>query len=138
MHDLSFLIVEDHAFQRTLLEQMLRALGAVQVRSVANGKEAIKALREGPARFDIVITDLMMPEVDGIELIPMFKQAPHRAALVLASVDSASLAMAEAIARAHGVPVLGAIAKPITPDKLRPLLDQYLAERQAAPRRPGS
>ncbi len=127
MKDLSFLIVEDHAFQRTMLEQMVRGLGAQQVRSVANGKEAMQLLRAGGERYDIVITDLMMPEVDGIELIPMLKKAATPVALVLASVDPASLEMAALIARGQGVRVLGTIAKPVTPDKLRALVEQYPA-----------
>jgi hypothetical protein len=48
---------------------------------------------------------------------------------VLASVDPASLAMAAAIAKGHGVPVLGTIHKPITPDKLLPLIEAYRAKR---------
>lgn len=127
MKDLSFLIVEDHAFQRTMLEQMVRGLGAQQVRSVANGKEAFQLLRGGGERYDIVITDLMMPEVDGIELIPLLKKAARHVALVLASVDQASLEMAALIARGQGVRVLGTIAKPVTPDKLRALVEQYPA-----------
>lgn len=127
LNDLRFLIVEDHAFQRALLEQMLRTLGASQVTSVANGREAMKLLRAADARFDVVITDLMMPEVDGIELIPILKKAARPVALVLASVDHASLEMAAAIARGQGVRVLGTIPKPVTPDKLRALLDEYPA-----------
>lgn len=128
LNELRFLVVEDHAFQRTLLEQMLRTLGAAQVVSVANGKEAMKLLRAADAHFDIVITDLMMPEVDGIELIPMLRKAAHPVAVVLASVDPASLEMAAVIARGQGVRVLGAIAKPVTPDKLRPVIDAYRTE----------
>jgi CheY-like chemotaxis protein len=127
LNDLRFLIVEDHAFQRALLEQMLRTLGAAQVTSVANGTEALKLLRAGGARFDIVVTDLMMPEVDGIELIPALRGLAQPVALVLASVDHASLEMAAAIARGHGLRVLGTIDKPVTPEKLRALLDQYPA-----------
>lgn len=129
MHDLSFLVVEDHAFQRQLVERMLHTLGAGQVVAAANGKEALRLLREGRSRFDIVVTDLMMPEVDGIELIPELKLASPDVALVLASVDASSLAMAAAIARGHGVPVLGTIHKPITPDKLLPLIESYRASR---------
>lgn len=125
LNELRFLVVEDHAFQRTLLEQMLRTLGAAQVVGVANGKEAMKLLRAGDAHFDIVITDLMMPEVDGIELIPALRRLAQRVALVLASVDHASLEMAAVIARGHGVRVLGTIEKPVTPEKLRALLDGY-------------
>jgi CheY-like chemotaxis protein len=97
------------------------------VRSVANGKEALRLLREPGARFDIVITDLMMPEVDGIELIPALRSTAHPVAVVLASVDHASLEMAAVIAKGQGVRVLGTIDKPVTPDKLRPLLESFAA-----------
>lgn len=128
LRDLDFLVVEDHEFQRTLLEQALRTLGAEKITSVANGKEAIRRLRAGDSRFDIVITDLRMPEVDGIELMPLLRKTAPGVAVVLASVDRASLDMAAVIARGHRVPVLGTIEKPITPDKLRPLLDAFLAK----------
>ena len=124
---LRILVVEDHAFQRTLLEQMLRALGAQQVRTVANGKEALRLLSAGE-RYDIVITDLMMPEVDGIELIPALRKLALPVAVVLASVDAASLEIAAVIARAQGLRVLGTIEKPLTPDKLRPVLQDYRTE----------
>jgi CheY-like chemotaxis protein len=129
MHDLSFLLVEDHAFQRALIERMLQNLGVGEVAVAANGKEALRLLRERRSRFDIVLTDLMMPEVDGIELIPELKLASPGVALVLASVDPSSLAMAATIARGHGVPVLGTIHKPITPDKLLPLIEAWRASR---------
>lgn len=124
-NQLRILVVEDHAFQRTLLEQMLRGLGAQQVRGVANGKDALRLLSAGDERYDIVITDLMMPEVDGIELMPALRKLALPVAVVLASVDPAALEMAAVIARAHGLRVLGTIDKPLTPDKLRPVLDSY-------------
>jgi hypothetical protein len=46
--------------------------------------------------------------------------------VILSSADASSLMAAEAIARAHGLRLLGALAKPLTPDKLRPLLADYL------------
>lgn len=128
---LRILVVEDHAFQRTLLEQMLSGLGAQQVRSVANGKDALRLLSTGDEHYDIVITDLMMPEVDGIELIPALRKLALPVAVVLASVDLASLEMAAAIARAQGLRVLATIDKPLTPDKLRPVLDNYRREGNA-------
>ena len=127
---LRFLIVEDHEFQRQLLERALAGFGAASVHSAANGVQAMRVLRDPASQIDIVISDVMMPEVDGIELIAMLRQAAANVALVLSSADTASLNAAEAIARGQGLNVLGAIGKPITPDKLRPLLDHYLAQRQ--------
>ena len=125
---LRVLVVEDHEFQRMMLERTLRTLGAGTVRGAANGVQATSMLREPGTRFDIVITDLMMPDVDGIELIPIVGREAAGASLVLSSADEARLLAAAEIAKAHRVPVLGVLPKPITPDTLRPLLDRYLAD----------
>ena len=121
MNELRFLIVEDHLFQRQMLEQALRALGAESIVGAANGAEAMRILRSAP--IDVVISDLMMPDVDGIELISLLSANPRAVSLILSSSDEVSLLTATAIAKAHGIALLGAIAKPVTPDKLRPLLE---------------
>jgi two-component system, cell cycle response regulator len=59
------LIAEDDRDSRELLGWMLQKLG-YQVVSAANGKEAWDAFRKG--RFRLVISDVLMPEIDGLEL----------------------------------------------------------------------
>ena len=126
---LHFLIVEDHAFQRSMLEKLLRGLGAQEVRCAGNGAEAMRILRDPAARVDVVITDLMMPDVDGIELLPLLRNSATPVSLVLTSVDNAVLCAAAEIAKGHGVRVLGTIVKPVTSAELQPLLDRYIADR---------
>jgi CheY-like chemotaxis protein len=115
-----FLIVEDHPFQRALLEQMLRGLGQEFVAAAADGAEAMRILRS--TSVDVVISDLMMPGVDGIELLPMLRESAPGVSLILCSADETSLSVASAIARAHGIKLLAAISKPVTPAKLRQVL----------------
>lgn len=129
MKTLRFLIVEDHLFQREMLEKALLELGAATVHCGSNGADAMRVLQNPDMPVDIVITDLMMPDVDGIELIPKLRNVAHDISLVLTSSSQLALATAVEIARAVGVPVLGVIAKPVTPQALRPLLDRYLAAR---------
>lgn len=59
------LIAEDDRDSRELLAWMLEKLG-YQVVSTTNGKEAWDAFRK--SRFRLVISDVLMPEVDGLEL----------------------------------------------------------------------
>ena len=126
MQHLSFLIVEDHDFQRMMLERTLRTLGAVSIQSAANGAEALRHLRASPGTVDIVMTDLMMPDVDGIELIAALKKECVGASIVFTSANESMLEIAIAIAEGHGMPVLGAVRKPVTPETLRPLLEAYV------------
>lgn len=129
MKTLRFLIVEDHPFQREMLEKALIGMGAGTVHCASNGADAMRVLLDPGAPVDIVVTDLMMPGVDGIELIPKLRNMADRISLVLASSSEIALLTAVEIARASGVPVLGTIAKPITPAALRPLLELFLAQR---------
>jgi DNA-binding NarL/FixJ family response regulator len=130
---ISFLVVEDHEFQLLMLEQSLRSLGAERIRSAANGALAARILGEPGAEVDIVISDVKMPEVDGIELIPMLHKAAPQASLLLVSGEEWTLEVGRVIAEGHKVPLLGAVLKPLTPDKLRPLLDAYLARKAQGP-----
>ncbi len=60
------LIVDDSASDRSLAEQYLMARPGLRVLCVANGREALAAIRQ--SRPDLVLTDLQMPLVDGLEL----------------------------------------------------------------------
>ncbi len=58
------LVVEDNAFNRQLLQRLL-SLRAIAVVEAANGAEAIAAARR--ARFDLILMDIHMPDLDGLE-----------------------------------------------------------------------
>jgi CheY-like chemotaxis protein len=68
----SVLIVEDHADLRRYLRLVLEAAG-YSVREAANGREALVV--QGEQRADVLITDIFMPERDGLETIDEFKRA---------------------------------------------------------------
>lgn len=68
-HPGRILLVEDSRTQRLLVEAKLREEGH-EVVEAGNGKEALDAVaREEPGYFDLVISDIMMPEMDGISLL---------------------------------------------------------------------
>jgi two-component system response regulator (stage 0 sporulation protein F) len=62
----TILVIEDHASVRTLLAQVLHDAG-YQVCEAATGREGLERFREQPV--DLVITDLEMPEMTGLEVI---------------------------------------------------------------------
>lgn len=64
------LIIEDDAIMRNMLVQMMEREG-YSVQATENGYEAIKLLNQIP--FNLVITDIIMPEKEGLEIIMFLK-----------------------------------------------------------------
>ncbi len=65
------LVVDDHPEIRELLRDILEDRG-YRVVEACNGRAALEALRRGP--IDLVLTDLIMPEVEGIETITAMRR----------------------------------------------------------------
>jgi EAL domain-containing protein (putative c-di-GMP-specific phosphodiesterase class I)/AmiR/NasT family two-component response regulator len=128
---LKFLAVEDHEFQRGLLLKMLSHLGATDVATAADGREALKMVISPEACFDIIISDLDMPGMDGLEFMRHLSEARIPVAIILASsVESVLLDAAETMARAYGNQILGVIQKPITSEKLAALIKIYRPQQK--------
>ena len=67
-----------------------------------------------------------MPGMDGMEFIRHLGETRAKVSMIIASaVDCSVLASVETMTRAYGISVLGAIEKPVTPSKLKGLIDRY-------------
>jgi EAL domain-containing protein (putative c-di-GMP-specific phosphodiesterase class I)/FixJ family two-component response regulator len=118
-----FLILEDHESQRNILKKMLETLHAREVHAGANGQEGLEFLRGPGNEVDIVITDLDMPAMDGLEFIRHVGAARYGISLIVASSHERNLlSSVETMAAAYGIRYLGTIEKPITLQKLEELI----------------
>jgi EAL domain-containing protein (putative c-di-GMP-specific phosphodiesterase class I) len=134
VHPYSFLVIDDDEFVRGVLSRQLAALGA-SVTTAHDGDSARRARQQGT--FDIVLCDLKMPGVDGVELLRDFAQARDGAALVLmSSCDARTLAAVEQLARTRGVPLLGCVSKPLGTPTLKALLQRFENRADASPAAP--
>lgn len=125
---LRFLVVEDHEFQRTVMVELLESLGAEAVLAAEDGRKALQLLRDPASRIDIVISDLSMPEMDGMELVRHLGETGSQVSLIVASGLEARLLSAVAnMALAFKVRLLGVISKPPSAAKLRPLVELHRA-----------
>lgn len=118
--DLHFLVAEDHGFQRWLIANLLEGLGARSVSPVGDGASALQVLARPDPKVDVVISDLDMPGMDGMELIRRMAEHNHTAALIVASaVQPAVLRSVETMAIAYGINFVAAIRKPLSSAKLQ-------------------
>jgi PAS domain S-box-containing protein len=120
------LIVEDEAAVRTLAGRALAGLGYT-VLEAEHGREALRLLREYPGTIDLVLTDVVMPELGGMELIEaLAAERPGTAVLIMSGYldsDTASDVIHDA-----DLPFL---QKPFGPDELSGAVRAALDRRSA-------
>jgi EAL domain-containing protein (putative c-di-GMP-specific phosphodiesterase class I)/ActR/RegA family two-component response regulator len=128
VRSLRFLIVDDDADQRFLLSGTLARMGMTNVVEASSGRAALDLLGRDGTAFDIVITDLHMPDVDGMALVRRIGQRRLPVAVILVtSLDSDLLQTAAAMTEAYGVKLIGTLVKPVTKDKLFNIFTRYRA-----------
>jgi EAL domain-containing protein (putative c-di-GMP-specific phosphodiesterase class I) len=108
------LVVEDDGFQRRTVARMLRSLGIREVREAGDGREGLASMHSA-APVDLVVCDLDMPEMDGMEFLRHLGRSNSPASVVISSAKDRSLAISvEKMALAYGVRLLGLMEKPVT------------------------
>ena len=112
-------MVEDHEFQRNTLVKILKAFNVKAVHTAEEGRAGLAVLRGLKTPVDIVVSDLDMPTMDGMEFMRHVGLGwPGTSLIVASALDRELLASVETMARAYGIQFLGAIEKPVTPRKL--------------------
>jgi EAL domain-containing protein (putative c-di-GMP-specific phosphodiesterase class I)/CheY-like chemotaxis protein len=135
--DCTVMVVEDHEFQRRTTLQILANLGAGALLEAADGEGALDLLGGDP-RPDIVVCDLDMPGMDGVEFLRHLSELGAGTAIVIASgLDEGVLRSAEATARGYGLEVLGAIRKPLTARVLLQAVGLHRPRSAPPPAAPG-
>jgi NIMA (never in mitosis gene a)-related kinase len=85
--EIHVLVVEDDMFQRLLMEDIMDHC-EYQCTTVENGRIAWERLNEPDVNFNIVLLDLMMPEMDGLELLGLMKASPRLQSLPVVMMSS--------------------------------------------------
>ena len=111
----SILVVDDEADIVTTLVQLLQREGH-RVTSAADGRQAIACL--GKVAFDVVITDMFMPEVDGAQLIMVIRRVQPNAAIVAMSGGGVYMSPTEALAMARKLGTSALLSKPFGREEL--------------------
>jgi EAL domain-containing protein (putative c-di-GMP-specific phosphodiesterase class I) len=128
--DLSFLVVEDHALQREALVGTLERLGATSIHEADDGSSALEILEDPMRRTDVVISDLDMPGMDGMEFLRRVGEAGEGTSVIIASaLESRLVASVATMSEAYGITLLGVLAKPLTPEKLSAVIELHRRAR---------
>lgn len=106
------LVVDDAMFMRMMLKDILSKNGYEVVGEAANGREAIEKYIE--LRPDLVLLDITMPEMDGIEALKKIKMIEPKAKIIMCSAMGQQAMVIEAIQNG----ALDFVVKPFQQDRV--------------------
>ncbi len=129
------LIVDDAVDDREMYATYLTSIGGCRVSQAANGRDALSALAH--ERPDVLVLDVMLPDIDGIEVCRQFRATPDGANTTVVAVTALPLKSLEVDRLIHAG-TDSVLLKPCTPDALldeiRSLLRKSAELRERAAR----
>lgn len=130
----SLLIVDDSTVQRQHAAALCRELGIELIYEAGNGSEALELLSRLILRPSLMIVDLEMPGMDGVELIQHLHQRQLDIPLIVASGrENALIQSVETMSGVLGLHVLAGLQKPLKLDQLAKALGRYSEAHSVAP-----
>jgi len=128
---MSALVVDDEELMRDFLCMAVQKSGVGNVMSATNGSDALDQVESNHVAIDIILCDLQMPEMDGIEVIRQLANDGFGGGIVLVSgEDRRVLKTAENMAEVRGLNVIGSLSKPVPVHNIISLMKQYAVSEQ--------
>ncbi len=121
MSQLKILIVEDDVINMMIIQQQLRSLGCKQIETALDGGIALSKIESKD--FDLVLTDLHMPNMDGFELAENIKKILNRHPKIIAITADA---YEETRQRCYSLGMANFLTKPFSKDQLEKTIKDIL------------
>lgn len=123
MIDENVLVVDDEEVIRDVCAKILESKG-YRVTTAASGREALRLVSE--TDFDVVVTDIMMPDMTGLELLEVIKSTN----LDVSTVVITGLGTFDMATQSDRLGAREFVVKPFTPDELSRAVHKALATRE--------
>lgn len=124
--NLKIMVLDDEQFMLKLLAYMLANQGYTHVTTCNSGQAALDHMDQQLSPPDIILLDLNMPEMDGIEFLRHLVHRHYAGSIILVSGEDERMQQsAEKLVRAHQIKILGHLKKPASPTKLAAMLENF-------------
>jgi two-component system chemotaxis response regulator CheY len=124
------LVVDDSSSIRAIIKKIIKVSGfdVAGFLDASDGKEALAVMKAN--RVDLVLTDINMPNMNGLELITRIKQDPSLASIpvVVVSTEGSEKKMAQAVS----LGAVGYVKKPFVPEEIKQTLNTILEVRSGS------
>lgn len=130
MNELGIMLIDDEPHILDLSFKTIQKMGYGNITTCHSGQSALEIYRESNDSFDIIICDLNMPEMNGVEFLRHISDENYLGGIILlSSVDERILESAKDLAKARHLNVLGYIVKPLKQETLQSLLSKYSPQK---------
>ena len=131
--EIHILVLDDEPFMLKLLARLLVNLGFTSVVTCDNGQAALDLVDDATNTPQLILCDLNMPGMDGVEFVRKLVEHGYAGSLILVSgEDERTLQSARKLVQAHHIEVLGSLHKPVTPEMLSRLIADWAPAVHAA------
>lgn len=118
------LVVDDHVDERIITQILLEHFG-YDVSTASTAEEGLRLARAG--KPDLIVMDIMMPDMDGLEAIDRLAADPHTASIPVLAYTAYGDVYAD---RLHSASCRATLEKPAEPDELRSAVERQIGEPQ--------
>lgn len=131
LREANILFAEDNEINAEILGYLLKKTGT-RMRHAWNGEEAVaEFLREAPGTFDLILMDIQMPKMNGLEATEKIRNSGHEDAAAIPIIALTANAFSEDAHTAMGKGMNGYLAKPIKSDELYGAIAAQLRKNKA-------
>ena len=126
--NLQVLILDDDAIATKFIENTLRKLDITNLLTAGNGKQGLAILAQHSP--DLLLCDLGMPEMDGVEFLQQLSKQGYGGGVILVSGFHAEmLSGMEVLAKKLDLNILGSLTKPVLRDHLAAMITRFYQNR---------
>ncbi len=126
IESLKILVIDDDPFTQEFISLTLQSLNIQYFENCLSGSDAIKQVNEGQ-EYDVIIIDLNMPDMDGIEVLRNLAESQFKGSVILLSAeDHRILDTAKNLAMAHQLNLTEALSKPVSSEVLKDALSKSI------------
>lgn len=123
------LVVEDHPLNLEIADRMLREVGFTVVRAI-NGEEAVRIYMDSETDFDIILMDIRMPVMDGLEATRRIRNMHRHDSRDIPIIAMTAAAFENDIRQSFAAGMNDHLAKPINPKKLYATIDKFVGMKK--------
>ncbi len=118
------LLVEDEPLNREVATELIREIAGLPLDIAVDGEQALAKVQQ--ARYDLILMDLLMPGIDGLEVTRRIRQLPGYTTTPIVAMTAN--AFAEDRQRCLAAGMNDHLPKPVDPDRLRAVLQRWLPQ----------